>query len=544
MTAQETVGEAIARALRAAGADRAFLVPGASYLPVLEGMRAHGLEAVVCRNEGGASYMALADAVLTGRPGLAMVTRGPGAANAMVGVSAAWQDGVPMILLVGLVATEERDRFSFQEFDLRGWYGTTSKRVLVLDAPGRAHAVVEEALRIATSGRPGPVVIGLPEDVLSARVDVRDPDPAPIVSSGPDPVAVLEAAQVLEGAERPLVLVGGSRWTARASTDLARFAERHSIPALGGFRAGDRLPSTSPANAGWIGFGAPQEAWRLLADADALLVIGTTLGDVATRGWSLEPPRATAVIGPDPELRGHISPPLRQVVGDPVRALAILADADIAAGDGWAGRLPEIHEAYLRSLRPAPPGDRRPEDPVRVAEVIGALNDRLEEEVTVAYGAGQHCLWPQRFIPKGPFPSEIGLQNGSMGYSVPAAVAASLRQPDRLVVCVAGDGELLMNGQELATAAQYGASMLLIVIDNGSYGTIRDHQERFFPGRRFAVDLRNPDFVAYARAFGGEAFRVERSGEVASAVAGALAAARAGSIGVVHVLADELDNGE
>lgn len=543
-TIAPSAGGALAHALRSAGTDRAFLVPGESYLPLMEGMREQGIEAVVCRNEGGASYMALADAAVTGRPGVAMVTRAPGAANAMIGVSAAWQCGAPMILMVGLVRTDERDRCSFQEFDLRGWFGTTAKRVLVLDDPDRAHTVVEEAMRVAVSGRPGPVVIGLPEDVLELPSAAEPLSQTATISDEPSQAAVAEAARMLEGSERPVILVGGLPWSPRASSDLARFAERHGIPVLGDFRAGDRLPADSPANAGWIGFGAHADAWELLADADALLVVGTVLGDVATRGWRLRPPVRTAVINPDPELRGHVSPPLRHVVGAAASALRALADAEISAAPGWAPRMRAAHRAYLASmeleLSPAGDADR----PVRVDDVIGEVNARLPADVTVAYGAGQHCLWPQRFLRKGAFPSELGLQNGSMGYSVPAAVAASLRQPDRTVVCVAGDGELLMNGQELATAAQYGASILLIVIDNGSYGTIREHQERLYPGSRFAVDLENPDFAALVRAFGGEAFRVERSGEVAGAVEGALERVRVGGIAALHVLADERDTGE
>lgn len=541
---RQSAGAAIAQALRAAGADRAFLVPGESYLPLLEGMREHGMEAIVCRNEGGASYMALADAAISGRPGIAMVTRGPGAANAMIGVSAAWQDGVPLLLFVGLVTVDERDRFSFQEFDLRGWYGTTAKRVFVLDAPGRAAAVVEEAVRVAMSGRPGPVVIGLPEDVLAAEADPVFPFPSSPSTTEPDAGAMLDAVRMLEGSERPLIVAGGHAWSARASADLAGFAERHSIPVLGGFRAGDRMPAGSPANAGWIGFGAHAGAWELLEEADALLVLGTVLGDVATRGWRIGPPVRTAVVNPDPELRGHISPPQMHVVCDAPAALRTLARAEIAVGVGWDERMARAHEAYLRSVELRLPERPGPADPVRVAEVIAAVNAGLPAETTVTYGAGQHCIWPQRFIRKGGYPSEIGLQNGSMGYSVPAAVAAALRQPNRFVVCVAGDGELLMNGQELATAVQYGAAMLLIIVDNGTYGTIRDHQDRMFPGTRFAVDLRNPDFAGMVRSFGGDAFRVERSGDVAEAVAEALASARAGRFAALHVIADESDTGE
>ncbi|UOR01516.1 thiamine pyrophosphate-binding protein [Leucobacter allii] len=538
-----STGGVLARALRSAGVDRAFLVPGESYLPLLEGMREEGIEAVVCRNEGGASYMALADAAITGRPGVAMVTRAPGAANAMIGVSAAWQCGAPMVLMVGLVRTDERDRCSFQEFDLRGWFETTAKRVFVLDDPDRADAVLEEAMRVAAGGRPGPVVVGLPEDVLELRAASDPPSEAGTISDEPSPAVVAEVARMLEGSERPLILTGGLPWSPQASVDLARFAERHAIPVLGDFRAGDRLPPSSPANAGWIGFGAHEEAWDLLTGADALLIIGTVLGDVATRGWRLRPPIRTAVINPDPELRGHVSSPLRHLVAAAAPALRSLADTEIVAGPGWAPRMREAHRAFLASQELEAPTAGKPERPVRMAEVIGEVNARLPLDVTVAYGAGQHCLWPQRYVRKGGFPSELGLQNGSMGYSVPAAIAASLRQPGRLVVCVAGDGEFLMNGQELATAAQYGASMLLIIVDNGSYGTIREHQQRLYPGSRFAVDLENPDFAALVRAFGGEAFRIERSGEVAHAVEHAFERVRAGGIGALHVIVDEADTG-
>ncbi|WP_336660022.1 thiamine pyrophosphate-dependent enzyme [Leucobacter sp. USHLN153] len=553
-TATTSAGGALAAALAHAGLNRAFIVPGESYLPLLEGMREHAIEPVVCRNEGGAAYMALGDAMVTGRPGVVMVTRAPGASNAMVGVSAAYQEGAPLILFVGLVTLDERDRDSFQEFDLRAWYGTTAKRVFVLDSADRAHTVVEEAIRIATTGRPGPVVIGLPEDVLSHEVPSRPAMAAPALVNRAHPDDVAAAAAVLEGAERPVILVGGHPWSGAASSQLASFAERHSIPVLGGWHVGDRLAVDSAVNAGWVGYGAHPEAWALLAAADALLVIGTTLGDVITRGWTQPAPERTAVINPDPELRGHISPPLVHVVAEVEAAVAALAELSIAVGAGWEARAGEAHAAYLRSIEvpvpvPVPgsgsgPGltERGARDRVRAAEVVARLNERLSgDSVTLAYGAGRHCAWPQRYLRKAEYPSELGLQNGSMGFSVPAAIAASLRQPERIVVCVAGDGELLMNGQELATAIQHGARMLLLVIDDSCYGTIRDHQQRMFPGARFAVDLQNPDFAAMVTSFGGTGFRVERSGDADGAVDGAIAAVRAGGVAALHVLIEETD---
>lgn len=531
-----SAGHAIAKALRQAGMDRAFLVPGESYLPLLEGMREENIMPVVCRNEGGASYMALADAMVTGRPGIAMVTRGPGAANAMVGVSAAWQDGVPLVLFVGLVNVDERDRSSFQEFDLRGWFGTTAKRIYVLDAPERAYSVIEEALRVAMSGRPGPVVIGLPEDVLALPSGSSSPLATPSIRNDASREETIAALKLLEGSQRPLLVVGGRGWSRQASDDLTQFSERHCIPVLGSVRAGDRLPEASLANAGWLGFGAHEEAWQLLEDCDALLVIGTTLGDVATRGWTIQLPHRTIVISPDPELRGHAAPPQLHIVSEISGPLAIMADTQLAVGSAWAVRQRKAHDAYVASTDLRVLATSGPAEQALAAGVFHALNRLIEEDVTVAYGAGQHCIWPQRYVRKASYPSELGLQNGSMGFSVPAAIAASLRQPDRLIVCVAGDGELLMNGQELATAQQMGAAMVLVIIDNGSYGTIRDHQEDMYPGTRFAVDLENPDFAAFIRSFGGDAFRVEKPEDVEENVLHALASARSGMIAALHVI--------
>ena len=529
-----SAGHAIVAALEAHGVDRVFEVPGESFLDVLDGLHDAGIQTVVCRQEGGAGYAAEADGKLTGRPGVAMVTRGPGAANAMVAIHQAWQDGTPMVLFVGLVPIGDRQRESFQEFDIRGWFGTTAKRVLVLDEPARASEIVAEAFFAARSGRPGPVVVGLPEDVLRQPCPGPPVAPYPVADGALSPAELADLAGLLAGAERPLVVTGGNEWTPAGAAAITGWLERTGIPALTQWRAGGVVPSDSPAFAGTLGYGRGDAAAAALDEADLVLTVGCVLGDVDTDGYRLRrrPDARTVVVALDPARTGHSGPVTRHLLARPDVFAAALDDLDVSPRPEWKDWCQRLRLAQERQSAP-------PAAPDLFSTVLAELVPRLPRDVLLTYGAGNHCGWAQRFVPTRAYPALLSTRNGSMGYSVPAAVAAALRHPQRLVVSVVGDGELGMNGLELATAAQFGAAPLVLVLDNGQFGTIRAHQEGAYPGRVSGTQLTNPDFAALAVACGGFGARIEGVEQIPAAVAGALHAARVQRRpALLHVLAD------
>ncbi len=534
-----SAGHLIVQSLAAHGVRRVYCVPGESYLDVLDGLHDSPIQAVVCRHEGGAAYMAEAEGKLSDVPGVAMVTRGPGAANAFVAMHTAWQDSTPMVLFVGLVPVGDRDRESFQEFDIRAWFGTTAKGVLVLDQPERASETVAQAFHAASSGRPGPVVVGLPEDVLVELVEPTVHPRIPVSGGavGRDDARLLHDA--LTHARRPLVVTGGNDWDQTSATALTGWLESHHVPALSDWRAGGVVSVDSPAYAGWLGYGRDEAAAGLLQDADVLVVIGTVLGDVLTDGYTLRQDLAatTIVVNIDTSLRGHSGAVTHQIVASPREFVAALDTLDVASRPDWeewatAARSAQEHFAQLPTAVPPPDG------PATMDSVMAHLVPDLPPDAVVTFGAGNHSGWAQRYFPTRRFGSLLSTRNGSMGYSVPAAVAAGLAAPGRRVVAVAGDGEFMMNANELATARQYGAAPLVVVMDNGQYGTIRGHQEQHYPGRVSGTQLVNPDFATYARACGGHGERVERDGEVAPALKRALRAVDEGRPAVLHVVVD------
>lgn len=535
-------GAVIAETLAVHGVRRVFVVPGESYLALLDGLHDTDVDVVVCRQEGGAAYMADATARMGAPVGVAAVTRGPGAANAFVGVHSAWQDAVPLVLLVGLVPVRDRGRESFQEFDLRAWFGTQTKRVLVLEEAGRAGELVAEAIRVARSGRPGPVVVGLPEDVLAAATSAPATPPQASSTAELSEASRRAVLGALRNAERPVLLLGGHGWTPTTAGRITAFAERNRIPVVHEWRSSDRVPFRSRANVGWLGYGARPTALDIVQTADVIVCVGTLLGDVATDGGSVTTAADATVIAmhPDHELLGtYLRVHLHHAV--PIEsAVAALHDADLGRQDDWEARLDAAHAAYLIDSSPSSAVERPAPKPgtVRMDEVMAELIARMPNDALVTFGAGNHTSWAQRWFPTAVFPSMLSVRNGSMGYSVPAAVAAALAAPERLVVTIAGDGELLMNGQELATATQEGAAILAIVMDNAGYGTIRSHQERDFPDRPSGTALRNPDFAALARAMGAHAETIAGSSAVVPAVERALAAVAAGGSALLHVMVD------
>ncbi|WP_336659917.1 thiamine pyrophosphate-dependent enzyme [Leucobacter sp. USHLN153] len=534
----QSAGHLIVRTLEAHGVPRVYAVPGESYLDVLDGLYDSSIETVVCRQEGGAGFMALAEGRLTGRPGVAMVTRGPGAANAMIALHTAWQDATALVLFVGLIPVADRERDSFQEFSLTGWFGSTAKKVMTIDDEHRAGELVAEAMRIAASGRPGPVVVGLPEDVL---VRLTDAAPAQPVAVPRPQLAASETAQLTERlarAERPAFVVGGDGWQSGAGRELLAFAESAGIPVFADWRAYDAVPHEGGAWAGWLGYGRADAVAAGYAEADLLVFVGCGRSDVMSDGYRLGFDAETVLVSVDPEATmhaGRIDQHLFAVPEDFVATLATIAPAEARGGrdDAWMRARSEVQQRVAAHRSDAsvpgvagvsgiPEGTEHPGVDLGIA--FGQLDDRLEGQAVLTFGAGNATIWAHRFVRHVTPASLVGARNGAMGLAVPASVAASLAFPDRRVVAVCGDGDFMMNGQELATAVAHGGKPLTIVVDNGIYGTIVQHQEKHYPGRPSGTRMANPDFAAWMTALGGHGERVERTEDFAAALDRALAA--------------------
>ena len=531
--------EVIVRSLIANGIDHVFCVPGESYLAVLDALadETDRIRLVTCRHEAGAANMAEAYGKLTGKPGVCMVTRGPGAAHASIGVHTAEQDSTPMILLIGQVSRAHLGRGAFQEMDHAAVFGSFSKWAAQIDEPGRVAEMMDRAFAVASQGRQGPVVLALPEDVLTAHAGARTPRPMPKVRQGLDADAIRKIGTRLQAAERPVVILGGSGWSADAQSAFQAWLEANHLPAALSFRRKDLVSSDSPACIGEIGLSPNPKLVERLRAADLVLTLGARLGDNPTQGYTLFTPDQTAErlihIHPAPEELGRVWPAALAAVADPGTAALALARLDLQQGGRWAGWCAEGRADYEAFLQPVAVTGQ-----VNLSEVVAHMAEVLPADAIVCNGAGNFASWLHRFYRHRAWPTQLAATSGAMGYGVPAAIAAKLVHPEREVVCFAGDGDFLMTGQELATAVQYGANLVTIVIDNGSYGTIRAHQERRYPGRISGTDLRNPDFAAYARSFGAWAARVERTADFPAALAAARAA---DSPALIHLLTDVED---
>jgi acetolactate synthase-1/2/3 large subunit len=509
-------GKILADALAAQGVKRAFGVPGESYLPVLDGLHdlQDAIQFVICRQEGGASYMAEACGKLTGEPGVLFVTRGPGATNGAVGVHTGFQDSTPMVVFIGQVGNDFADREAFQEIDYRRMYGQLAKWVAQIDRVERIPEYVSRAFHTARAGRPGPVVLALPEDMLFSQVAVADVPKHHVVQPSPDPAQMEEARRLLDKASRPLVLLGGGGWNREACLRLQRWAEKHGLPVGASFRCQDLIDNRSPSYVGHVGIGIDPKLAQRVKDADVLLAIGPRLGEMTTSGYSLlEVPvprqRLIHVHAGAEELGRVYRPELAINAGYPQFVAAL---ENLSLSRSWAEETRALHESFLAWAAPQPmPGS------LQYGEVIRWLSERLPEDAIVTGGAGNFAAWLHRHFHYKRFRTQLGSTAGSMGYGYPAAVAAKLTAPERSVLAVCGDGDFLMNGQEIATAVQYGADFVALVVNNGLYGTIRMHQEREYPGRVYGTDLRNPDFAAYARAFAAHGETVERTEDFAPA---------------------------
>ncbi len=525
-------GQILVDALKANGVERVFSVPGESFLAVLDGLYASGIQNVICRHEGGAAMMAEAQGKLTGRPGVAFVTRGPGATNASAGVHVARQDSTPMILFVGQIARADRDRDAFQEVDYRAMFGPLAKWVAQIDQIERIPEYLSRAFHLAVSGRPGPVVLALPEDMLSARAEVADiPPPArPLNVVAPESVAAI--AQALAKAQRPLVVPGGTLWSQAAAGDLARFAENWGLPVAVPFRRQGHMDNAHPNYVGDLGVGMNPALGQALAQADCVLSLGARLGDTLTRGFDLmDPTRPHARVihvHPSPDELGHLWRPDPGLVADPRAVVAALAT--LPAPRRWDDWTAGLRAGYAAWQQPQPtPGA------LRLEEVVHWLSDNLPPEAILTNGAGNYAAFLHRYFRYRRWGGQLAPTSGSMGYGLPAAIAAKLQHPERLVVCMAGDGCLQMTVNELSTAAQHGSAVIVLVANNGRYGTIRMHQERSYPGRVSGTDLANPDFAALGRAYGGFGEIVTRQQDFAPAFA------RARASGTLAVLELRLD---
>jgi len=519
---KRTGGRILVDQLKIQGCDRIFTVPGESFLAVLDALHdTTEIDLVVCRQEGGAAYMADADGKMTGRPGVAFVTRGPGATNASGGVHVAFQDSTPMILFIGDVGRGDRDREAFQEIDFPAFFGPIAKWAARIEDARRIPEYVARAYRVATAGRPGPVVLALPEDMLRDEVEVPDRPRVPPLAEEPDPGAIQAMFELLKDSASPMAIVGGADWSPRASHHFANFAFRHGIPTATAFRRQDAIANSCGIYAGQLGYGPNPKLQQRIRDADLILAVGPRLGEATTDGYTLitpdHPGQILIHVHPDPNELGrvyHSDLPICADMGEFAEMADEWSDPELVRFSTGE----EAHKEWIDWSEP------KPRDGVKldIGPCVKTMRDKLPENTIVCNGAGNFSGWWHRYWRYGAMPTQLAPTSGTMGYGVPAAVAAALRFKDRPVVAVAGDGDFLMNGQELATAAQYDADLFVILVDNRSYGTIRMHQERDYPKRISGTDLQNPDFAALARAYGGWAETVEKTADFAPALDKAL----------------------
>ena len=530
-----TGGQLIVDALEANGVDRIYCVPGESYLAVLDALHDSPIETIVCRQEGGAAMMADCHGRLTGRPGICFVTRGPGAANAMAGIHVASQDSNPLILFVGQVARGNREREAFQEVDFKAVFGSMAKWVVEIDDARRVPELVTRAFAVATSGRPGPVVVALPEDMLTDTVEAPSPLPAVPVHTHPGAGEIAALAQLLQEAERPFVILGGTGWGAQGVADMALALERWDLPAGCSFRRQALCDHLHPSYAGDVGLGINPHLAAAIREADLVLLVGGRFGETPSDDYSLlqspYPAQKLVHIHPDPQELGRVYRPSLPINANAAAFAAAFAKTRPDGTVPWSARTKALHDAYLAWSTPPAAGP----GPVRMGPIMAFLEDELPRDAIFCNGAGNFATWVHRFHRFRGHDTQAAPASGSMGYGVPAGVAAKNLFPQREVIVFAGDGDFLMTGQEFATACQYALPLLVVVVDNGTYGTIRMHQERQYPGRVSGTDLSNPDFAALARAYGGHGETVTDTAMFAPAFE---RARQSGKPAIIHILLD------
>ena len=520
-------GQILVEQLKIHGTDLAFCVPGESYLPVLDALyeNREAIRLITCRHESAAANMAEAYGKLTGRPGICFVTRGPGATNASIGVHTAFQDSTPMILFIGQVGSDFVEREAFQEIDYRRMFGQMAKWVAQIDRADRVPEFIARAYQVATSGRMGPVVLALPEDMLSVTAEIPDARAWQRVETSPGAQALARLSSMLSSAERPFLIVGGSGWDSHACAHLQQFAETQNVPVGCAFRFQDLFDNAHPNYAGDVGIGINSRLAQRIKAADLVIALGPRLGEMTTSGYTLIDPLGAAQrlvhIHAGAEELGRVYQAdlmINATMAAMAATLAAMPRVTNASADANVREANADYQAW--QARKIIPGA------VQMWDVMQHLDSVLPHDAIVTNGAGNYATWVHRFYRYRGFRTQIAPTSGAMGYGVPAAVAAKAVHPDRVVVAFAGDGCFLMTGQELATAVQYQLNVIFIVVNNNMYGTIRMHQEREFPGHVYGTALTNPDFAAYARAFGASGEVVVDTAEFAPAFARALTAGR------------------
>tara|TARA_Y100000994_G_scaffold79139_1_gene65273 strand:- start:496 stop:2172 length:1677 start_codon:yes stop_codon:yes gene_type:complete len=505
-------GQILVDQLRIHEVDTIFCVPGESYLTVIDALHdaQNEIKTVACRQEGGATNMAEAYGKLTGKPGVAMVTRGPGACNGSIGVHTAMQDSTPMVIFIGQVARDQEYREAFQEVDYHQFYGAICKKVVQIDHAERVPELVSQAFHIAASGRPGPVAVSIPEDMQRDMADVADARAFTTVRSEVGPKAMADFRAQLANSERPLMILGGAGWSEKACTDIQAFSEANAVPVAASFRCQDLFDNMHVNYAGELGTSAsPQLAERLRA-SDLLIVLGSRLGEMTTNGYSLVSlpvPRQKLVhVYMDASELGRVYEPDVSIVASMESFAAAARDMKATNTDSRVEWLRQANQDYIDNLKPT-----LEMSSVNMHAVMDVLNEKLTADAIITTDAGNFSGWAQRFYRYRKFRSQLGPTSGAMGYAIPAAISARLTAPNRPVVAFVGDGGAMMSGQEIATAMQYGSDPIILVINNNCYGTIRMHQERDYPNRTLATELKNPDFAKWAESFGAYGAIVEKT---------------------------------
>ncbi len=535
-SAPRTGGQILVGQLVSHGVKHVFCVPGESFLAVLDALVDVNIDVTVCRQEGGAAMMADAHGKLTGQPGICMVTRGPGASNALAGIHISKQDSSPLIVFVGQIERGMREREAFQEMDYRAIFGQAAKWATEIDDAARIPEILSRAFHVATSGRPGPVVIALPEDMLVELATVPDAPHYEPIESAPATGQMADLGQRIAAAKAPVAILGGTRWDAKAVKEFTAFAEKFKLPVAVSFRRQMLFPANHPCFIGDVGIGLNPALLNRIENADLVLLVGGRMSEMPSQAYTLfdipVPKQMLVHVHPDSGELGRVYRASLAINASPAAFAGELAALPAPAAMPWAADTVSMHQSYLDWSDPAPiktPGN------LQMGGVMQYLESHLPADAIMTNGAGNFATWLHRFHRFTEYGTQLAPTSGSMGYGLPAAVGAKRLSPEKMVVCFAGDGCFMMHGQEFATAVQYNLPIIVLIIDNGMYGTIRMHQEKHYPGRISATQLQNPDFAAYARAFGGHGERVESTDQFAAAFERAVAS---GKPAIVHCLID------